>query len=79
MSEFKSKLLEKILNQEYLTDFELKKYNEYLKKINIMTYMMYEDRPHMLDDEYIEWAKLKIEDINKELSQDFNLIKFLNK
>jgi len=40
MSEFKSKLLEKVLNEEYLTDFELKKYEEYLKKVNIMTYMM---------------------------------------
>ena len=34
MSEFKSKLLEKVLNEEYLTDFELKKYEEYLKKVN---------------------------------------------
>ena len=31
------------------------------------------------NDEYIEWAKLKIEDMNKKLSQDFNIIKFLNK
>jgi len=79
MSLFKSKLLEKVLNEEKLNDFEQKKFEEYLKKINIMTYMMYEDRLHTLDEEYIQWCKLKINEINYELSQDVNIVKFLNK
>jgi len=79
MSSFKSKLLEKVLNEERLNDFEQKKFEEYLKKINIMTYMMYEDRLHTLDEEYIQWCKLKINEINYELSQDVNIVKFLNK
>jgi hypothetical protein len=79
MSNFKSKLLYKVLDEEILNDFEQKKFEEYLKKINIMTYMMYEDRLHMLDEEYVKWCKLKIEEINYELSKDINIIKFLNK
>ena len=79
MSNFKRKLLKKVLNEENLNDFEMKKFEEYLKKINIMSYMMYEDRLHILNPDYVEWCKLKIEETNFELSKDINIIKFLNK
>ena len=79
MSNFKKKLLEKVLNEEILNDFEMKKFEEYLKKVNIMSYMMYEDRLHTLNPDYVEWCKLKIEETNYELSKDINIIKFLNK
>jgi hypothetical protein len=38
MNEYKTKLLNKYLNNEYLNDFEEKKFNEYLDKTNVFTY-----------------------------------------
>ena len=79
MSDFKKELLIKFLNQNYLNDFEKKKFKEYLSKINIMTYMMYEDRLEMLSPEYIKWCEIKIEQINYDLSKDKNIMNFINK
>ena len=79
MSEYKSKLLNKYLNSDYLNDFENKKFEEYLKKVNIMAYMMNEDNLDNLNPEYVAWCKIKIQRTNYELSQDVNIIKFLNK
>jgi len=79
MSEYKSKLLDKYLNSDYFNDFEQKKFSEYLNKINIMTYIMNEDNLDDLDPEYVAWCKVKIQKTNYELSQDINIVKFLNK
>jgi hypothetical protein len=79
MSEYKSKLLDKYLNSDYFNDFEQKKFSEYLNKINIMTYIMNEDNLDDLDPEYVAWCKIKIQKTNYELSQDINIVKFLNK
>jgi hypothetical protein len=79
MSEYKSKLLDKYLNSDYFDDFEQKKFSEYLNKVNIMTYIMNEDNLDDLDPEYVAWCKVKIQKTNYELSQDVNIVKFLNK
>jgi hypothetical protein len=79
MSEYKSKLLDKYLNSDYFDDFEQKKFSEYLNKVNIMTYIMNEDNLDDLDPEYVAWCKVKIQKTNYELSQDINIVKFLNK
>jgi hypothetical protein len=79
MSEYKSRLLNKYLDSDYLNDFENKKFEEYLKKVNIMAYMMNEDNLDNLNPEYVAWCKIKIQRTNYELSQDVNIIKFLNK
>ena len=79
MSEYKSKLLDKYLNSDYFDDFEQKKFSEYLNKVNIMTYIMNEDNLDNLDPEYVAWCKVKIQKTNYELSQDINIVKFLNK
>lgn len=78
MSEFKKELLIKVLNKDYLNDFEKKKLKDYLNKINIMTYMMYEDRLETLDPDYIKWCEIKIKQINYDLSEDKNIMKFIN-
>lgn len=79
MNTFKQKLLIKFLNQNYLNDFEKKKFEEYLSKVNIMTYMMYEDRLEMLSPEYIKWCEIKIKKINYDLLKDKNIMNFINK
>lgn len=79
MNEYRKKILEKYLNSDYLNDFENKKFKQYLDKINIMTYMMYENDLDNLNPEYVEWCKIKIQKTNYELSKDKQLMKFLNK
>ena len=44
-----------------------------------MTYIMNEDNLDDLDPEYVTWCKVKIQKTNYELSQDINIVKFLNK
>lgn len=79
MSEYKTMLLKKYLNQGYLNDFEKKKFNQYLDKTNIFTYCVYENETDLLNKEYVIWSKLKIEKTNFEFSKDKNIVKFLNK
>jgi hypothetical protein len=79
MSDFKDMLLDKYINGGYLNDFEQKKFDQYVDKTNVFTYCKYEDRTHLLDENYVKWSKIKIKRINKELSKDPNLMKFLNK
>ena len=79
MSEFKKTLLKKHLQGHYLNEFERKKFNEYINKVNIMTYMMEENNLDNLNPEYVIWCKLKIERTNYELSKDKNLMNFLNR
>ncbi len=79
MSKFKTKLLNKYLNSEYFNDFEQKKFDEYVNKTNVFTYCRYENELHLLDKDYIEWCKIKIMRLNKELSKDKNIVKFLQK
>ena len=78
MNEYRKKLLKRYLQGEHLNEFERKKFNGYLDKINVMTYMMNEDNIDNLNPEYIAWCKLKINKTNYELSKDKNLMKFLN-
>jgi hypothetical protein len=40
---------------------------------------MNEDNLDDLDPEYVAWCKIKIQKTNYELSQDINIVKFLNK
>ena len=40
MSNFKTKLLNKYLNSEYFNDFEQKKFDEYVNKTNVFTYLV---------------------------------------
>ena len=79
MNEYKTKLLNKYLNDENLNDFEQKKFNEYLDKTNVFTYCRYENETDVLNKEYIIWSELKIKKMNFELSKDKNIVKFLNK
>ena len=79
MSEYKTKLLSKYLNGEYLNDFEKKKFKEYVDKTNVFTYCVYESETDLLNKEYVMWSKLKIEKTNFEFSKDKNIVKFLNK
>ena len=79
MSNFKTKLLNKYLNSEYFNDFEQKKFDEYVNKTNVFTYCRYENNLHLLDEDYIEWCKIKIMRLNKELFKDKNIVKFLQK
>ena len=79
MNEYKTKLLNKYLSGEHLNDFEEKKFKDYLDKTNVFTYCRYENETHMLNEEYVMWAKLKIEKINFEFSKDKNIVEFLNK
>ena len=79
MNEYKTKLLNKYLNDENLNDFEQKKFNEYLDKINVFTYCRYENETDVLNKEYIIWSELKIKKMNFELYKDKNIVKFLNK
>ena len=79
MNEYKTKLLNKYLNDERLNYFENKKFNEYLYKTNVFTYCKHEDETDLLNEEYVILAKLKIKKINFELSKDKNIVKFLNK
>ena len=79
MSEYKTKLLSKYLNGEYLNDFEKKKFKEYVDKTNVFTYCVYENETDLLNKEYVMWSKLKIEKTNFEFSKDKNIVKFLNK
>lgn len=72
MSEFKTKLLNKYLKGEYLNDFEEKKFKKYLDKVNIFTYCRYEDETHLLNPDYVEWCKIKIDKLNKELYKKYN-------
>lgn len=69
MSEFKKKLLHKYLSNEILNEFESKKFEQYLGKINILTYCRYEEEQHLLNPDYIEWCKIKIKKLNKENSE----------
>jgi hypothetical protein len=77
MNEYRTKLLRKYLQGHHLDEYERKKFNGYLDKINIMTYMKNEDSLEDLNPEYIAWCKVKIRKTNYELSKDENLIKFL--
>jgi len=79
MSEFKTKLLNKYLNSEYFNDFEQKKFDEYVNKTNVFTYCKHENDLHLLNKDYVEWCKIKIMRLNKELSKDNNIVKFLQK
>jgi hypothetical protein len=79
MSDYRKKLLKRYLQGVHFSEFERKKFNDYLDKTNIMTYMMNEDNMDNLNQEYIAWCKLKIRKTNYELSKDENIIKFLKK
>lgn len=79
MSDYRKKLLKRYLQGEHFSEFERKKFNDYLDKTNIMTYMMNEDNMDNLNREYIAWCNLKIRKTNYELSKDENIIKFLKK
>jgi hypothetical protein len=45
----------------------------------VFTYCRYENELHLLDKDYIEWCKIKIMRLNKELFKDKNIVKFLQK
>jgi hypothetical protein len=77
MNEYRTKLLKRYLQGDHFSEYERKKFNGYLDKINIMTYMKNEDSLEDLNPEYIAWCKVKIRKTNYELSKDENLIKFL--
>jgi hypothetical protein len=78
MSDYRKKLLKRYLQGEHFSEFERKKFNSYLDKINVMTYMKDEDKLDNLNPEYIAWCKIKIRKTNYELSKDKNLMRFLN-
>jgi hypothetical protein len=79
MSNYKDQLLFKYISKQTLDDFEVKMLKKYVDKTNLSTYFQYEDRPECLNENYREWAKLKVKQINQELKQDKNLMKFLDK
>ena len=79
MSEYKDELLNKYFRKERFNDFEKDMFKKYVDKTNLTTYFQYEDSPEYLDENYREWAKLKVKQINQELKQDKNIMKFLDK
>jgi hypothetical protein len=79
MSDYRKKLLKRYLQGEHFSEFERKKFNDYLDKTNVMTYIMNEDNMDNLNQEYVAWCNLKIRKTNYELSKDENIIKFLRK
>ena len=79
MSEYKDELLNKYFRSERFNDFEKNMFRKYVDKTNLSTYFQYEDSPEYLNESYREWAKLKVKQINQELKQDKNIMKFLDK
>jgi len=79
MSEYKDELLNKYFRRERFNDFEKDMFKKYVDKTNLTTYFQYEDSPEYLNESYREWAKLKVKQINQELKQDKNIMKFLDK
>jgi len=77
MNEYKKELLKKYLQGGHFNDYERKKFNDYLDKINIMTYTMNENNLDNLNPDYVAWCKIKIRKTNYELSKDKNIVKFL--
>jgi hypothetical protein len=77
MSDYRKKLLKRYLQGEHFSEFERKKFNDYLDKTNVMTYMKDEDKLDNLNPEYIAWCKIKIRKTNYELSKDKNLMRFI--
>ena len=76
---FKENLLDKYLARQTLNDFEIMMLKKYVNKTSLSTYFQYEDSPEYLNESYIEWAKLKLRQLNQELKQDKNIMKFLEK
>lgn len=76
---FKENLLDKYLARQRLNDFEIMMLKKYVNKTSLSTYFQYEDSPEYLNESYIKWAKLKLRQLNQELKQDKNIMKFLEK